>query len=199
MGMTVMSSVRFSASRLASRPLRTERGAALVTSLVLLLVLTVIGVTAMMMTRMQERMAGNTRDLNLAFQGAEAALRDGESMIRALPESKADLCSTTGCQFWAPNVSLIANPETHDFQWWKDNGVQYESAGGNHATPKKDMMQLADDPRLFVQYITRVPDSLTIGEGTGAPPGRDFYLVSGGSNGGSGQANTVVQSTFARR
>jgi type IV pilus assembly protein PilX len=195
MGMTVMSSVRFS----ASRPVHNERGAALVTSLVLLLVLTVIGITAMMMTRMQERMAGNTRDLNLAFQGAEAALRDGESMIRALPESKADLCSTAGCQFWAPNVALIANPETHDFAWWKTNGVQYESAGGNHATPKKDMVQLADDPVLFVQYITRVPDSLTIGEGTGAPPGRDFYLVSGGSNGGSGQANTVVQSTFARR
>jgi type IV pilus assembly protein PilX len=184
---------------LSSHGLRGQRGAALVTSLVLLLVLTVIGVTAMTMTRMQERMAGNTRDLNLAFQGAEAALRDGESMIRALPESKADLCSTAGCQFWAPNVSLIANPETHDFQWWKDNGVQYESAGGNHAAPTKDMAQLADDPELFIQYITRVPDSLTIGEGTGAPPGRDFYLVSGGSNGGSGFANTVVQSTFARR
>ncbi|HPF28453.1 MAG TPA: PilX N-terminal domain-containing pilus assembly protein, partial [Steroidobacteraceae bacterium] len=63
------------------RASRAQRGAILVTSLLLLLVLTIIGLTAMRMTSLQERMAGSTRDLNLAFQGAEAALRDGETLI----------------------------------------------------------------------------------------------------------------------
>ena len=42
-----------------------QRGAILVTSLLLLIVLTVLGVAMMRMTNMQERMAGNTRDVNL--------------------------------------------------------------------------------------------------------------------------------------
>ena len=58
-----------------------QRGAILVTALLLLLTLTIIGVSVVQMTRMQERMAGNARDLNLAFQGAEAALREGEQQI----------------------------------------------------------------------------------------------------------------------
>jgi type IV pilus assembly protein PilX len=179
--------------------LRAQRGAALVTSLVLLLVLTVIGVTAMSMTRMQERMAGNTRDLNLAFQGAEAAIRDGEALIRAQP-IKPDNCTALPCEFWQANLPLVANPETRDWlTWWKVYGDEYESSGGNHNAPVRDMPQLAEDPRFIVQYITRVPDTLTIGEGGGAPPGRDFYVVTGRSPGGTDKALAVVQSTFARR
>ncbi len=60
-------------------PARRERGAILVTSLLLLVILTVLGVAIMKLTNMQERMAGNTRDVNLALQGAEAALRQAEA------------------------------------------------------------------------------------------------------------------------
>src|SRR5690349_1024962 len=87
-----------------------QRGTALVTSLLLLLILTVIGVTAMQVTRMQERMAGNTRDLNLAFQGAEAALRNGEDMIAAegfAPTPAAGVCATAPCKFWDANASAV--------------------------------------------------------------------------------------------
>ncbi len=50
------------------KPERTQRGAILVTCLLILLILTVIGITAMQVTRMQERMAGNSRDTSLAFR-----------------------------------------------------------------------------------------------------------------------------------
>lgn len=55
-----------------------ESGSALIIALVMLLLMTLIGVTAMQTTMMQERMAGNTRDRQLAFEAAEAALRAGE-------------------------------------------------------------------------------------------------------------------------
>lgn len=193
--MLFMSSVRI----LSFRSLRAQRGAALVTSLVLLLVLTVIGVAAMQMTRLQERMAGNTRDLNLAFQGAEAAIRDGESLIRVQP-SKPDECTAVGCEFWQANLPLLANPEARDWAaWWKVYGDEYESAGGNHAAPVRDMPQLSEDPRFVVQYMTKVDDALTKGEGSGPAPHRDFYVVTGRAPGGSDKAVAVVQSTFARR
>ncbi|MCC5810795.1 MAG: hypothetical protein JJU06_10520 [Ectothiorhodospiraceae bacterium] len=60
-----------------------QRGAALIISLMLLLIMTLIGVTAMQTSTLQERMAGNSRDRSLAFQSSEAALREGEDWVMA--------------------------------------------------------------------------------------------------------------------
>ena len=61
-----------------------QRGAVLIISLIMLLVLTIIGVTSMRTTVLEEKMAGNMNDKNLAFQAAEAALRDGEALVNSL-------------------------------------------------------------------------------------------------------------------
>lgn len=187
--------------RLQSRSARahsTQRGTALVTSLLLLLVLTVIGVTAMQVTRMQERMAGNTRDLNMAFQGAEAAVRNGEDMIAAQP-FPPDTCSALPCEFWAANASAVSHPETRDFvTWWKPNTDEYE-ASGDHLNPTRELTDLSDDPRFVVEYVTDVPDALSKGEGDGPPSARHFYQVTAMSPGATKQAVTVLQSTYARR
>lgn len=53
-----------------------ERGAVLIVALLFLVMLTMLGITAMTGTTMEERMAGNARDKSIAFQAAEAALRD---------------------------------------------------------------------------------------------------------------------------
>lgn len=59
-----------------------QRGAALFVGLMLLLVLTLLGLSSSNASIMQERMAGNLQDRNLAFQRAEGALRDIEMRIR---------------------------------------------------------------------------------------------------------------------
>lgn len=61
-----------------SIPRRSECGAVLLVSLVMLLLLTLIGLAGMRMVQLEERMAGNLRDRQMAFQAAEAALRAGE-------------------------------------------------------------------------------------------------------------------------
>lgn len=55
-----------------------QSGAVLVVSLIMLLLLTLIGTTAMQTTSLEEKMAGNMRDRSIAFQAAESALRDAE-------------------------------------------------------------------------------------------------------------------------
>lgn len=67
-----------------------ENGAALIVALLILLVLTLLGVTAMQTTTLQERMAGHSTDQELAFQAAEAALRRGERSIHTVSHSSAD-------------------------------------------------------------------------------------------------------------
>lgn len=62
---------------------RRQSGAVLAVSLLMLLVMTLIGISGIGVTSLEEKMAGNTRDRNLAFQAAEAALRAGEDEIYA--------------------------------------------------------------------------------------------------------------------
>ena len=59
-------------------PPRRERGAILVVALMFLVLLTIIGVSSMSGTTLEEKMAGNQREQNIAFQAAESALRDAE-------------------------------------------------------------------------------------------------------------------------
>ncbi|MBI3343666.1 MAG: hypothetical protein HY028_02155 [Gammaproteobacteria bacterium] len=88
-----------------------QQGSALVVSLLMLLVMTLLGVTAMMTSRLQEKMAINARQYNLAFQASESALRTGEEETRlaALQDPTAytatcgsGLClsATTGTPEW---------------------------------------------------------------------------------------------------
>ncbi len=53
---------------------QTERGAVLVVSLIVLLVVTLLGVAGMNSSLLQERMAANAQNSNRAFQGAESAV-----------------------------------------------------------------------------------------------------------------------------
>lgn len=51
-----------------------QHGAVLITALIILLVLALLGVTAMNSTAMEQKMAGNTMATNIAFQAAESGL-----------------------------------------------------------------------------------------------------------------------------
>jgi type IV pilus assembly protein PilX len=70
------------------RPFSRQRqsGIALTISLIALLLLTVIGVSGMQTTLLEERMAGNTRDRAVALQAAETALRLGERALSRAAE-----------------------------------------------------------------------------------------------------------------
>lgn len=53
---------------------RRSRGVALVTSMVILLILTIIGIAAMRTSSLEERMAGNVQETTSAFEAAESGL-----------------------------------------------------------------------------------------------------------------------------
>jgi Tfp pilus assembly protein PilX len=67
-----------------SRGARAQHGAVLMVALMFLVILTMLALTSMTGTTLEERMAGQYRDLNIAFQAAEAGLRDAERDIYAV-------------------------------------------------------------------------------------------------------------------
>lgn len=61
---------------------RQQLGAVLLMCLIFMLLMTIISASALQSTILQERMAGNARDSNSAFQAAEAALRQAERTLQ---------------------------------------------------------------------------------------------------------------------
>jgi len=58
-----------------------QSGAVLVISLVMLSLVTIIGITAAQTSSLEEKMVGNLREQNIAFQAAESALLAGERFV----------------------------------------------------------------------------------------------------------------------
>ncbi|MCH2342147.1 PilX N-terminal domain-containing pilus assembly protein [Pseudomonas sp. NPDC047963] len=61
---------------------RHQSGVVLVVSLILLLLLTILAITASTSSSLQERMAGNAQESNVAFQAAESALAAMNTQVR---------------------------------------------------------------------------------------------------------------------
>lgn len=60
-----------------------QSGAALVVSLLILLVMTLIGIASLQTTTMEEKMAGNIRERQQAFEAAEAAIIAAEAFVKS--------------------------------------------------------------------------------------------------------------------
>lgn len=74
---------------------RSQRGAVLYVALVMLILLALIGIIGMQVTGLQEKMSANYRNVNMAFQNAEAAARQTECFL----ESQVNRTTGTGCSF----------------------------------------------------------------------------------------------------
>jgi type IV pilus assembly protein PilX len=59
-----------------------QKGATLIVAILFLLVITVLGISSWQMSSGEEKMAGFSRDRQLAYEAAEAALRDAEYDIK---------------------------------------------------------------------------------------------------------------------
>jgi type IV pilus assembly protein PilX len=149
-----------------------QTGSALIVALIFLLLMTLIGTSAMQISSMQERMASNWRDWNTAFQSAEAALREAETFLRvtvALPE----FADADGYyQVNSPN-----RPVWHgDVQSDGDGSIEYASAA---------LEGVAQPPRYFIEELSTIkpPGSETC---TGCPlSDATFFRVTAVGYGGA--------------
>ncbi|NOY63549.1 MAG: hypothetical protein GXP10_10460 [Gammaproteobacteria bacterium] len=76
----------------------TQRGAVLIVSLVMLLITTMLGVTAISSSRMGEKMAANAMNRNVTFQAAESAIEnavaDTNNLLQAISAGDAGVNDT---------------------------------------------------------------------------------------------------------
>jgi type IV pilus assembly protein PilX len=68
-----------------SSALQPQTGAVLLFALIMLMLMTMIGLSGSKVTSLEQRMAGNFRDKDLAFQAAESTLQYAEAQLHASP------------------------------------------------------------------------------------------------------------------
>ena len=162
-----------------------QRGAALIISLLLLLIVSLIGVSAVQSNITQERMISNMADQTRAFQAAEAALIDGNDWIATRPiEPVAD---STGSE----NVSTLGQFQPVGFNW-TGKGTEYGARTGAAALP-----DLASQPRWFIEQEGAVWDDLSTARRQGR--GRYYYRISARATGTNSATQSVLQATTVRR
>ena len=63
---------------------RQQRGSVLIVSLMILILMTLISVTAMTTSSVEQKMAGNFRDQVVALEAAESALQAGQAYVESI-------------------------------------------------------------------------------------------------------------------
>lgn len=170
-------------------PAQRQRGVVLAVALIMLVVITLLGVSAMQVTSLEERMAGNMRDRSLAFQSAEAALRDGE---RVLTQAVLPAFNGTSGLYGPPTdplpVWLKSDGTLQDDTFWSANGRAYSGTVNG----------VAAQPLYIIEEVARLPgvgESLEAGQPI---PDITYYRITARATGGTATAIVVVQSTYRR-
>lgn len=164
---------------------RQQVGVALITGLIFLVMLTLIALAAMQSTTLEERMAGNARSRDLAFQGSEAAVRAGEVILSAAslpafngskPGYYAQLANGSSADYWI---------NTHD---WATQSIAYSGT------------------LTGVKEARLVLEALPASSGSGgddslvAKPleGGGIYRITARGIGTDGTSTVILQTTFRR-
>lgn len=174
---------------------RREQGAVLFIGLVFLLILTMLGISAMSINTLEERMAGNSRDLNLAFQAAESGLRDAELDIlnNISPASSFDVSCTNGLCLPPPSSTPLAQSIN-----WSDTSITREYGAYTGTGPLK---LVSAQPRYIIEVLPALPASPGQSIATGIKPasGGVAYRISALGIGGRSESRVILQSLFIKK
>jgi type IV pilus assembly protein PilX len=172
-----------------------QKGATLFTALIFLIMLSLLGLNAAQMSTLEERMSGNTRSRDLAFQAAEAALKhveqnlaSGENIHLLIPAPTNTTSGTVAAAgLRAINVCL---PNSADY--WNGNGApdctgttqQYAWSSTTARTPSHSLNQVASQPMYVVERLPNVGTT-------------EKYRVTARGVGGDSAAVVILQAMFS--
>lgn len=157
-----------------------QSGVALITGLIFMVVLTILALAAMRTTTLEERMSGNARDRDMAFQSAEAALRAGELVLQG-----ASLPAFASGTAYTPRITAGALTtywqSTHP--WATQSVVAWQPAGTSAA------------PRFVIEQMgagTCSGGSISFGAITGC----GIYRVTARGVGRSAETIVILQAVY---
>lgn len=175
-----------------------QKGFVLVMALVFLALLTIIGVTAMGTTSLEEKMAGNMKDRNLAFQAAESALLAAERWYE-VQTTKPVFPDTANGLYVTDSTSAVTNWDA--VNWSSANVVTYPCTPTLTSGCGSGVDKVNTQPKYIIEDLGELPEekgsivSPTDYKGKGSTIAR----ITARGTGGTDAAVSMVQSTYARQ
>lgn len=187
---------------------KAHRGAVLITGLIVLAVMTILGVSSMRGTLLEERMAGNLREHNNAFQAAEAGLQAALTYVEGLDSPPwVDLSGSEkiwpACLVAHADVDCSATSDPDPCclleqalgNWQQGTaptaGVRIDGFGGDGLGG----ISAASQPRAIIEERYVPPLDF---EAAAQRRGVHYYTATALGIGPAGQARSVVQATIAK-
>lgn len=165
-----------------------QQGVALITGLIFMVILTLLAVAAMRTTTLEERMAGNARNRDLAFQAAESAIRVAERFLNtdnagaglpafngSVPGYYQNLVTSSSNEFWA------------SYNW--EAGSVLTADG---------LTTVAKQPRYVIEKLN-LPVSGGTTEYDPSNPESSIYRVTARGIGGDTDTAVILQSNFHKK
>lgn len=150
-----------------------ERGAALVITLVLLVIITLLGLASLRQTALEERMSANMKDRSIALQSAEFGLRAAETWLTSQPDPIIE------------GAGLLPADQFGETDFSKWSQSDWSSKGATSSVPGTTVT-----PRYAIEYWTsKVPSVEEQDKGMGT----HYYRISSLGQGGSAEAGVVLQ------
>jgi type IV pilus assembly protein PilX len=120
-----------------------QQGVALVVSLIILVSLTMLGLTSIQRTTTDLAMAGNQRETGLMFQAAEVGLINAENYIET-SKTNADFANTT------PNKTFGRNTVEADNTAYSSPNYFTDWASSTTTTT---LLKTKEQPRYMIEYL----------------------------------------------
>lgn len=169
-----------------------QGGAVILVTLMMVLLLTVIGISAIKSSSLQELMAGNMRDRNLGFQAAEYALRFGETRLESSATRPVFDCSDVFCDEKKAQDAII---------YW--SAADWSTNAGEIT---ETLIQVNAKPRYIIEQLPIVHGENAGLEGSGIDIGSlsvtgdaDPFRITARGTGMTDTTEVVLQTTFLRK
>ena len=180
-------------SHAVSPPTR-QAGAALIIGLVLLISLTIVGISVLSTTSLEQRMAGNMTELNLAFNNAETG---GQAIVAAIVEINGNpdiFCQRLGlpvnCDKERPSYNWW---DSADNNYWNTNAIDLGSnllTGDRVVTDSGSGSGVQRQPQAIVEGVPHGGGVIGFTENNGAKP---TYRITVRGTGTSGNTEAILQ------
>ena len=177
----------------------TQKGVVLMVGLIMVLLITIVSLAAVRGTGLQESMAGNMRDRNVAFQAAESALRAGEARlgldVKVLPDFN---CTEGNCLYFAYVDGVGFQPQKAVELWdktkWEEHSSEIDLA----------LSGVAQKPRVILEAMGEDTYACAANSGSAIGVGGSFercfpFRVTARGYGASANTVVIVQSSFMRK